>query len=93
MTLFANERLVQTLALQEEYDSAIGEMLSLSERLAGTPKGVALLIDAAKLAYESLAETTRAADILDKAGVLYGHLDVGKWASNEATRLRRTMSP
>lgn len=93
MTLFANERLVQTLALQKEYDSAIGEMLDLSERLAGTPKGVALLIDAAKLAYEGLADTTRAADILDKAGGLYGHLDVGKWASNEATRLRETLSP
>ncbi len=91
-SVFARERLVQTLALQEKFDSAVTEMVSLGDDLTGTPRGATLLIAAAKMAHDALADTVRAAEILDHAGELYAKADVGKWASSEAERLRGTMS-
>ncbi len=91
-SVFARERLVQTLALQENFDSAVTEMVSLGDDLTGTPRGATLLIAAARMAYDALADTARAAAILDHAGELYAKADVGKWASGEAERLRGTMS-
>jgi TolA-binding protein len=87
-TVFAREHLAQALALQLEYDSAITELLSLGDDLVGTPKGVSLLLAAARMAFSDLADTARAVAILDHTAEVYAKADVGKWASTEAARLR-----
>jgi TolA-binding protein len=91
-SFFARERLVQTLVLQTEYESALTEMLGLADDLGRTRRGAALLIAAASMAYDNLADTTRAAAILDHAGQVYAQADIGKWALDEAARLRGTIS-
>ncbi len=91
-TIFARERLVQVLALQADFDSAVTEMLSLGDDLVGTQKGASLLLAAARMAYADLADTARAATILDHVGELYAQADIGNWASGEAARLRESMT-
>lgn len=90
VTLFARERLVQSLALQEKYTLAVSEMESLGRELMSTPRGASLLIAAARMACADLADTVRAAAILDQTGQFYANADIGKWASHEAARLRGT---
>ena len=92
VSIFARAQLVQTLILQKNLDSAITEMVSLGEAMAGSPRSASILLGAAQMAYTELSDTLRACTILDRVGELYKSADVGKWASNEATRLRGTMS-
>jgi tetratricopeptide (TPR) repeat protein len=87
----ARRLLAQTLALQEKYADAVTEMVDLGEALLNTRQGAALMINAAKMAYLDLEDTTMAADILDRVGTLYARAELGRWASSEATRLRGEM--
>ena len=80
------------MALQADFDSAVTEMLSLGDDLVGTQKGASLLLAAARMAYADLADTARAATILDHVGELYAQADIGNWASGEAARLRESMT-
>lgn len=91
ITLFARERLVQSLALQQKFGLAVSEMELLGRELTNTPKGASILIAAARMACADLADTARAAAILDQTGQFYANADIGKWASHEAARLRGTL--
>lgn len=91
-TAFARERLIQTLGREKKFDEAIDETLRLGEDLKGTPRGATLMIVAAGVAYNELADTARAVTILDHVADLYSKAGVGSWASTEAGRLRRMMS-
>jgi TolA-binding protein len=88
-TVFAHERLVQTLMLQQSYDSTVTEMVKLGEDLVGTRRGVDLMIGAAGIACFQ-EDTSKAVGILERLGQLYTNADVGTWAQNEADRLRGT---
>lgn len=89
LTISAREKLVQVLYLQERYEEAVSELTSLGESLTGTPQGAALLVNAARMALSALQDTSQAADILDLTGTLYAKDEIGRWASAEASRLRR----
>ncbi|MBM3317864.1 MAG: hypothetical protein FJY75_08415 [Candidatus Eisenbacteria bacterium] len=93
LALIAREHLAQTLALSGEHDEALDEMVRLGEELSGSSKGASLLLAAARMAYEDLADTARAAAILERVGDAYGQTSVGRWATGEATRMRGTMAP
>jgi TolA-binding protein len=88
LTLMAREHLARTLALQHKYDAAVTEWLSLGEDLAGSSQGASFLLTAARIAYTQLADTTRATAILEHIAQVYSRATVGKWAADEATRLR-----
>jgi TolA-binding protein len=89
-TSFARQQLAKTLALQKKYDEAITEMVSLGQDLAPARISVALLTGAASMAYRELADSLKAADILERMGKTYEGSPVGQWASTEAARLRGT---
>lgn len=93
LTVFARQRLIQTLLLEEKYDPAIAEYMSLGDDLSGTPQGASLMIAAARLARDALADPARAAGILDHVAEVYSKADVGRWAAGEAARLREASSP
>ena len=84
----AREQLAQTLALQKNYGGAVDELVNLGEKLNGTPRGGVLLVQAAGMAARELADTARAATILDRVHELYANESVGSWAASEASRLR-----
>jgi tetratricopeptide (TPR) repeat protein len=92
LTEIAREHLAQTLMLQDKFDPAIMELIKLGDALTGTPKGASSLLTAARIACIELADTTRAIEILDHVAKIYARATVGKWASDEATRLRGLMS-
>lgn len=87
-TSFARQQLAKTLTLQGKYDEAIAEMVSLGQDLAPAQISVALLTGAAKMAYHQLADSLKAADILERMGKTYEGSQIGQWASGEAARLR-----
>lgn len=91
-SLFARERLAQTLVLQEKESEAIDVLIELGNELQGTRQGASTLIAAARMAYADLADTARAAAILDQVGKAYAEVDVGVWAKNEAVSLRESMA-
>jgi TolA-binding protein len=91
-SIFARECLAEALALRQDYDSAIKEMLSLGEELVRTPKGATHFLAAASIACNDLADTARAISILNRVGALYTKAALGSWAADEAERLRRKMS-
>jgi len=93
LTSFAREKLIESLVLAERHEPAIDEMLDLSRALGQTPRAATLVIAAAKLAYEDLADTSRATAILDQAAQLYPQAEIGRWAAAEAARLRGTQAP
>lgn len=88
----ARQRLVQTLALQQRYDAAVTELLSMGDDFRGTSQGANALIAAARMAFVEMRDTTRAITILERAGEAYANAGVGSWASGEAQRLRGTMA-
>jgi TolA-binding protein len=92
-TAFARQQLARTLALQKKYDEAITEMVSLGQDLAPSETSVALLTGAATMAYREMADSLKAADILERMGKTYEGSQIGQWASTEALRLRGTKSP
>jgi TolA-binding protein len=87
----ARRLLAQSLARQERYADAVTELVDLGESLLNTRQGASLMINAAKMAYLDLEDTTMAADILDRVGTLYARAELGRWAIGEATRLRGEM--
>ncbi|MBD3235462.1 MAG: tetratricopeptide repeat protein [Candidatus Eisenbacteria bacterium] len=88
MTAMARERLAQTLALQQEFDQAIDEMISLGDEFAQTPRGAMLLITAGRMAAAELADTARAVAIFEHIGEIYADTDIGRQALQEAEILR-----
>ncbi len=92
LTVFAKERLIETMLGQEKYDEAITESIALGDQLVGTRDGVSHLIAAASIARGALADTSRAADILDHLAETYPQTGVGQWAATEAESLRGTAS-
>ncbi len=91
-SLFARERLAQTLVLREKMSEAIDVLVELGSEMQGTRQGASTLIAAARMAFADLADTARAAAILDDVGKAYSEVDVGVWATNEAVRLRESMT-
>ncbi len=91
-SLFARERLAQTLVLQQKLSEAIDVLVALGTEMHGTRQGASTLIAAARMAYADLADTARAASILDDVGKAYSEVDVGIWAANEAVSLRESMA-
>jgi len=89
-TISARNRLIQALLLQEKYDSAIDEHVSLARDMRGSPQSVHLMITAAGIARDILEDPTRAADILDTMAEIYQGDEIGAWASEEAARIRAT---
>jgi TolA-binding protein len=89
-TSFARQQLAKTLTLQKKYDEAITEMVSLGQDLAPARISVALLTGAASMAYRQLADSLKAADILERISKTYEGSPVGQWAFTEAARLRGT---
>lgn len=93
LTFFARERLAQTLVLEEKYEPAVTEMVSLGEDMRDSPRGAAFLLGAADLAKTKLMDKARAVSILDRAAQLYQSDDVGRWAASEAQSIRGAASP
>ncbi len=91
-SLFARERLAQTLVLRDKESEAIDVLVELGTEMQGTRQGASTLIAAARMAYADIADTARAASILDQVGKAYAEVDVGVWATNEAVRLRESMT-
>ncbi len=92
LTVFARERLIETLLGQERYDDAIEESIRLGDDLAGSQEGVSHLIAAAGIARNALADSIRAAEILDHVAEVYSQASVGEWAGSEAARIRGSAS-
>ncbi len=92
LTVYARQQLIQSLLLQEKYDPAIAEYVSLGDDLKGTPQGASLMIAAAGIARDALSDRARAASILDHVAEVYSKADVGRWAAGEAARLREASS-
>jgi tetratricopeptide (TPR) repeat protein len=88
-SVMAQEKLARTLAQEKRYDLAVAEFVRLGEALAEHPSGATYMTAAAQLALQQLGDTTRAAEILDRTASLYPNRKVGKWASEEAARLRK----
>lgn len=92
MTAIAREQLVRALTLQENFTAAIEEMVGLGEQMAGSPQGAQLLVAAAAMAAQQMADTSRAVTILERVGEIYKTTDVGQWASAEAVRLKGVLA-
>ncbi len=91
-SLLVRTKLVQTLLLQKNHEVALGELLSMGEALQGSPQGAAFMLQAARLAHNELGDPPRAAQILERLGKLYPNMEIGRWASGEAARLREVNS-
>jgi TolA-binding protein len=89
----AQAKLVSTLILQERPDAAISELVDMGESMTGSPQGARFMIDAARLAFRDMDDSTRAVEILERAGKLYPNSEIGRWASAEAVRLREGNAP
>jgi TolA-binding protein len=89
-TLMARERLAMSLTLQEDFDGALSQMERIGETASGSLQGAMALVAAAGIAYNDLADTTRALAILDRVIESYPDVEVGEWATQEALRLRGT---
>ena len=87
-TLSARAKLVQTLVLQKKYDAAVAELLAMSDAPVTRQQAAGFLVDAARIAYNSLGDAKRAAEILDRLASRYPNQDIGRWATAEAARLR-----
>jgi len=92
-SVFARERLIQALVLQEKHAEAVAEMERLGGELDGTRQGASLRIAAARMAYADLADTARAAGILARTGEAYADREIGAWATDQARRMRGAMNP
>jgi TolA-binding protein len=90
LTAFARQRLIDTLILQKKFDLAVTEYVSLADDLRGSPLGASLLVTAAEVARNDLANPARAAGILEHIAESYPKEEVGRWAAGEAARLRET---
>ena len=90
VSVMAQEKLARTLASQKRYDLAVAEFVRLGEALGPQPAGAQYLVAAAQLAVRELGDTTRAAEILDRTAVLNPNNRMGRWASEEAARLRKS---
>lgn len=91
-TVSARQRLIQTLLLQEKYDQAVDEHISLGTDLRGSPQGLQLMVTAAGIARDMLGDPARAAEILERVAEIYSGDEIGEWASEEAALLRNTSS-
>jgi len=91
-TVSARQHLIQALLLQEKYEPAIDEYVSLGDDLKDTPQGASLMLAAARVARDALADPSRAAGILDHVAEVYSQADIGRWAASEAARLREAPS-
>lgn len=89
----AHEKLVRTLSLQKHYDLALNELLKLAESRRGSPQAAAYLVAAANIAIRNLADTTKAAEILDRTASSYPDQEIGRWAVQERTKLRGGAAP
>ena len=90
VSVMAQEKLARTLAQEKRYDLAVAEFVRLGEALGPQPAGAQYMVAAARLAMQQLGDTTRAAEILDRTAVLYSNNRMGRWASEEAARLRKS---
>ncbi len=89
-TVSARQHLIQALLLQEKYEPAIDEYVSLGDDMKGSPEGASLMLAAARIARDALADPSKAAGILDHVAEVYSRADIGRWAAGEAARLRGT---
>lgn len=93
LTGLAREQLAKALTLQEKYDEAITELVSLGADTAPSRGSVALLTAAAGLAYREMSDSLKAAEILERMGKAYDGSEIGVWATKEAARLRGASQP
>jgi len=91
VSVMAQEKLARTLTQEKRYDLAVAEFVRLGEALGQHPAGAQYLTAAAQLALQQLGDTTKAAEILDRTATQYANRKVGRWASEEAARLRKGM--
>jgi hypothetical protein len=87
----AQERLAHTLFLQKRHDEAVTEFLRLGESLRDTPQGANFLLTAIGIAYNDLGDTARAVEILDLTASFYPEKQLGRWAIEEAARVRERL--
>jgi TolA-binding protein len=90
-SLMAQERLAHTLFLQKRHDEAVTEFLRLGESLRDTPQGANFLLTAIGIAYNDLGDTARAVEILDLTASFYPEKQLGRWAIEEAARVRERL--
>jgi TolA-binding protein len=91
-TLFARERLAQTLARLERFEEATTELEALGSAMMGSPQGAKLLVTATNVALTQLADTARAVTILERIVNGYPETEVSRQAADEAARLGELMS-
>jgi len=88
VSLEARERLIQTLAKRKKFDDMVTEMTGLGELAIKSPQGMRYMINAANVALVQLADTTRAAEILDHLADEFSGKELGHWAAKQAQQLR-----